>query len=164
MVNVIRRSRVKVLVFLMIVLGGPAFFIIDSHPAFASALTRFSLFISPTSGQEQYMVYCAGCHGEDGRGKGRSSRYCSAPPTDLTQLAHKNRGTYPAERVCNVLHQGTGHTPKGRGYMPTWEPLLKSMNGDPPGVTEVRIQNLTDYVKTLQEITPAPEKRATPAR
>ena len=48
--------------------------------------------------------------------------------------------------------------------MPTWEPLLKSMNGDPPGVTEVRIQNLTDYVKTLQEITPAPEKRATPAR
>ncbi len=86
-------------------------------------------------------------------------RYCTVPPTDLTQLAQRNNGVYAAERICEVLRHGTGHAPKGQGYMPTWEPLLKSMNGDPPGVTEVRIENLAAYIKILQDEPPASQKQ-----
>ncbi len=100
-----------------------------------------------------YTVYCAGCHGKDGRGKGRSSRLCTVPPTDLTQFSRNNHGTFPAKWVLEVLHHGTGLPPKGQGYMPVWGPLLKSMNSDPPEVTEARLQNLTEYVETLQDKT-----------
>jgi len=104
------------------------------------------------------MTYCAGCHGLDGRGRGRVSAYCKVPPTDLSQLAVRNKGIYPAEWVCEVLRHGTGHPSNGQGYMPTWEPLLKSMNADPPGLTELRIQNLAAFVKTLQDPPPPHQK------
>jgi mono/diheme cytochrome c family protein len=118
----------------------------------------FSLFITSTSGKEMYAVYCAGCHGQDGRGKGHSARYCTVPPADLTHLASNNHGIYPTEKVCEVLRHGTGQPPKGQGYMPLWEPLLKSMNTEPAAVTEERIRNLSEYVKTLQD-RPAARKR-----
>jgi mono/diheme cytochrome c family protein len=119
----------------------------------------FPLVISPTSGKDMYAVYCAGCHGEDGRGEGHSARHCTVPPADLTQLARNNHGIYPAERVCEVLRRGTGQPPKGQGYMPIWEPLLNSLNAEPASVTEERIRSLAEYVKTLQDRPAAPRKR-----
>jgi mono/diheme cytochrome c family protein len=119
----------------------------------------FPLVISPTAGKDMYMVYCAGCHGEDGRGKGQSARYCTVPPADLTQLARNNHGIYPTERICDVLRHGTGKPAKNQVYMPIWEPLLKSMNAEPATVTEERIRNLSEYVKTLQDRPAAPRKR-----
>jgi mono/diheme cytochrome c family protein len=106
---------------------------------------------APNAGEEMYAAYCVGCHGEDGLGYGRYSSGCTVPPSDLTQLARKNHGIYPAEKVRTVLRQGTGQAPAGRGYMPIWEPLLKVLNGDGPGVTEVRIRSLAEYVRTLQD-------------
>jgi hypothetical protein len=106
---------------------------------------------APTAGGEMYAAYCVGCHGEDGLGYGRYSSDCTVPPSDLTQLARRNHGIYPAEKVRQVLRQGTGQAPAGRGYMPIWEPLLKVLNGDAPGVTEVRIRSLAEYVRTLQD-------------
>jgi len=152
------------LLLLLVVAGGYALTAIGGHAAVTHASPLFALVITATSGQEEYTAYCAGCHGQDGRGKGRSSSYCTVPPADLTQLALRNNGNYPAEWVCQVLRHGTGHAPRGQGYMPTWEPLLKSMNGDPPGFTEVRIQNLAAYIKSLQDEPPAPRKRASAVR
>jgi mono/diheme cytochrome c family protein len=106
---------------------------------------------APTAGEEMYAAYCVGCHGEDGLGYGRYSGDCSVPPRDLTQLARKNHGIYPVEKVWTILRQGTGQAPAERGYMPIWEPLLKVLNGDAPGVTEVRIRSLAEYVRTLQD-------------
>jgi len=150
MVNATRCARAALFLISIVAVIGYALSALNCHSAVNYASPLFSFVITSTSGQEEYMAYCAGCHGQDGRGKGRSSRYCSVPPTDLTQLAQKNNGAYPAEHVCEVLRHGTGHAPKGQGYMPVWEPLLKSMNADPPGVTDVRIQNLAAYIKTLQ--------------
>ncbi len=164
MLNATRCARAAVLLILFVAVSGYALSAINCHTAVDHASPLFSHVITSISGQEEYTAYCAGCHGQDGRGKGRSSRYCSVPPPDLTQLTQKNKGMYPAERVCEVLRHGTGHAPKGQGYMPTWEPLLKSMNADPPGVTEVRIQNLAEYIKTLQEEPPASQKQAPAVR
>ena len=119
----------------------------------------FPLVISPTAGKDMYAVYCAGCHGDDSRGRGHSARYCTVPPADLTQLARSNHGIYPSAKVCEVLRHGTGQAPKGQGYMPLWEPLLNSMNGEPANVTEERIRNLAEYVKTLQDLPAGPRKR-----
>ena len=119
-------------------------------PAVVHVAVPFCSLVTSTSGQEQYQAYCAGCHGQSGRGDGRSSHYCSVPPTNLTRLAEKNQGIYPEDHVCDVLRHGTGRVAKGHGYMPVWEPLLKSMNKDASGATEQRIKNLAAYIKTLQ--------------
>jgi len=119
----------------------------------------FSLVPTPTSGPEMYSAYCAGCHGKDGRGDGVSSRYCTVPPADLTQLSRDNHAVYPAGKVCRILRQGTGRRAQGTGYMPIWGPLLKRMNADPPGVTEVRIQNFAVYAETLQDKPGGPYRR-----
>jgi cytochrome c553 len=119
----------------------------------------FSPVITSLSGQEMYTTYCAVCHGEDGRGKPTFAEYSNVPPADLSQLARNNHGIFPSRQVAQTLHYGTGKTPEGQGYNSVWEPLLKSMNADPPGTTEVRIYNLTEYVHTLQAKPAAPRKR-----
>jgi len=119
----------------------------------------FPFITTSTSGQEMYDVYCSSCHGKDGRAKTQAARLCTVPPADLSVLALNNHGIYPATRVAEVLRNGTGKTPTGQGYMPVWQPLLQSMNSETLEVTEVRIRNLTDYVKTLQVPPPAPRPR-----
>ena len=105
-----------------------------------------------------YAQYCAGCHGSRGQGQGPAARYCTVSPANLALLAKNNRGVFPAKHVFQVLHTGTGKRPQGQGYMPVWEPLLRSMNADKPETTEMRIANLTEYVRTLQERTATPPK------
>ena len=118
----------------------------------------FSIHTNPDSGQEMYAQYCAGCHGSGGQGHGPAARYCTVSPANLALLAKKNHGVFPAKRVSQVLHSGTGKRPQGQGYMPVWEPLLQTMNADKPGTTEIRIANLTEYVRTLQERPATPRK------
>ena len=112
----------------------------------------YSFHTNPGSGQEMYTQYCAGCHGSGGQGHGPAAHYCTVSPANLALLAKKNHGVFPANRVSQVLHSGTGKTPQGQGYMPVWEPLLQAMNADKPETTEIRIANLTEYVRTLQEL------------
>jgi mono/diheme cytochrome c family protein len=119
----------------------------------------FPYVATSTSGPEMYAAYCASCHGKDGRAKTPAARLCTVPPADLSTLALKNHGIYPAARVSEVLHNGTGKPATGQGYMPVWQPLLQSMNSETLEVTELRIRNLTDYVKTLQVPLPPPRPR-----
>jgi mono/diheme cytochrome c family protein len=130
--------------------GGYAISAVNWNTAGTRVPNFFSLVLTSTSGQEMYTVYCAGCHGKDGRGKGQSSRLCTVPPADLTQFARNNHGVFPAKWISGILHHGTGRPPTGQGYMPVWEPLLSSLQAEPSNVTETRLQNLPEYVKTLQ--------------
>ncbi len=127
-------------------------FVVGSFSRATGVSTHFYLFVytNPASGQEMYSQYCAGCHGTDGQGHGTAARYCTVPPADLASLAKKNHGLFPAKRVSQVLHSGTGKAPQGQGYMPVWAPLLKSMNRDKPDSMELRNINLSKYVETLQ--------------
>ncbi|MGB7846705.1 MAG: c-type cytochrome [Candidatus Acidiferrum sp.] len=160
MLNAFRTTTAALSLLLFLALSGQHNAAINWDTPVNKGLSHFSLVATSTAGEEMYAVYCVGCHGKDGRGQTPYARYCAVPPADLSQLTRNNHGIYPAERVSNVLRRGTGQLPRGPGYMPVWEPLLRSMNSDPPGITEVRIQNLTKYVKTLQS-RPAPPHRRT---
>ena len=132
MFNATHYAKAAISLLLFFTFSGYPLSIVSGDAAANQNSCPFSLVISATSGHDMYTMYCAGCHGEEGRGKGRSSRYCTIPPVDLTQLAHKNHDIYPSERVCQILRFGTGRPPKGQGYMPVWGPLLRPMNADPP--------------------------------
>ena len=74
------------------------------------------------------------------------------PPTDLTQLAKKQGGKYPANHISSILKFGSGPGPGAHGSadMPVWGPLFKSLDKYHDTTMQQRIANLVDYIEGLQ--------------
>lgn len=108
---------------------------------------------SPASGKEMYEAYCAACHGVQGKGNGPAAPAMKAPPTDLTQLSTRNGGKFPDGRVATVLQFGTPTRAHGSADMPVWGSLMRSTCGVYGGadVTQLRIHNITEYIRQLQK-------------
>jgi mono/diheme cytochrome c family protein len=105
---------------------------------------------SPASGKEMYVSYCAPCHGVDGKGGGPAASAMKMPPTDLTQLAKKHDGKYPANSVASTLKFGSGPSAHGSADMPVWGPLFQSLDKFHETAVQQRISNLVNYIETLQ--------------
>jgi mono/diheme cytochrome c family protein len=105
---------------------------------------------SPVSGKEMFSEYCAPCHGLDGRGNGPAASAMRSQPTDLTQLARKHDGKYPANSVASVLKFGGGPGVHGSAEMPVWGPLLQSLDKFHDTGVQQRISNIVNYIETLQ--------------
>jgi mono/diheme cytochrome c family protein len=101
------------------------------------------------SGKEMFNAYCASCHGLNGKGNGPAAAALKSEPTDLTQLAKKNGGKFPALVVISAIKDGTPNA-HGSKDMPVWGPILQSVtpNGGPE--VQQRLSNLADYVGSLQ--------------
>lgn len=110
---------------------------------------------SPTvvevEGSEIFRNHCAVCHGKDGRGRGPATIALKEPVPDLTQIARRNGGVFPADRVKAVI-DGTGEGPAVHGSreMPVWGPLFHNFEWD-EDLGEVRLQNVIDYIRSIQQ-------------
>ena len=103
-----------------------------------------------SSGTEMFASYCAPCHGKDGKGIGPVATSLKNPPANLTQLAKKNNGKFPAEHVASVLRNGVSGT-HGSSDMPVWGPLFSQVSGGNSTVVQMRISNLVHYLESIQE-------------
>jgi mono/diheme cytochrome c family protein len=108
--------------------------------------------VTPTSvasGKEMFHAYCASCHGLDGKGNGPAEPALKNKPTDLTMLAQKSGGKFPAMRVMNSIKDGT---PAGHGSkdMPVWGPILSTVSAENPAVVTQRIGNLIGFIESIQ--------------
>jgi len=105
---------------------------------------------SAASGQEMFNTYCAVCHGKDAKGDGPAAAALKVPPPNLTMLSQRHGGKYPAMYVESVLMFGAGNFPAhGSKDMPIWGPVLGAISVDAPEA-ELRIQNLNQYIESLQ--------------
>ncbi len=105
---------------------------------------------SPNSGTEMFHSYCAVCHGTDAKGNGPAAPAMKAAPTDLTLLAQKNGGKYPAAHVAAVI-RGQALTPShGSEDMPVWGPLFSSISQGHEAQVQQRIANLVEYIESIQ--------------
>jgi mono/diheme cytochrome c family protein len=103
-----------------------------------------------TSGKEMFKSYCAVCHGVDGKGAGPAAPAMKTVPTDLTALAKKEGGKYPAAHVAAVI-RGQAATPShGSQDMPVWGPLFSSIDQGHQAQVQQRVTNLVDYLETVQ--------------
>jgi mono/diheme cytochrome c family protein len=103
------------------------------------------------SGSEMYKSYCAPCHGQDARGDGPAAAALKVAPPDLTTLAKRNNGKYPALRVASILRGQEKLVAHGDQEMPVWGPLFRSLNSSQPSsIVDLRIANLNDYLESLQ--------------
>jgi mono/diheme cytochrome c family protein len=103
------------------------------------------------SGAEMFKQYCAACHGKDGKGDGPAAASLKAQPADLTTLAKRNGGKFPADHVAAVLRNGVNTPAHGTADMPTWGPLFSSVSSHDTSIVNMRISNLTNYIKSIQE-------------
>jgi hypothetical protein len=102
------------------------------------------------AGEEMYASYCAKCHGRDGKGTGSISPTLKRRVTDLSTLAKRNGGVFPAERVKSMLRGDLMVAPHGSRDMPVWGPAFRYMGSGSRAEVDVRIDNLTRYLEALQ--------------
>ncbi len=128
-------------------------------------LILFLLSASPTSAQDKksqeygrpvdgpgvFKNYCASCHGTDARGDGPVAKALKRDVPDLTVLAQRNSGAFPAIHVRNTITFGgdsllASHGSKG---MPIWGPVFHEIEFD-QDLGNVRIENLVKYLESIQ--------------
>jgi mono/diheme cytochrome c family protein len=103
-----------------------------------------------TSGKQMYANYCAPCHGADGKGHGPAAIALKRQPVDLTVLSRKNGGQFPVKHIVAVLQFGTDLPSHGSAEMPIWGPILGKLDKSSPQDQQLRISNLSRYLKTIQ--------------
>ena len=111
-----------------------------------------SLAMKSTYGADLYQFYCASCHGPTGRG-GSPRADGVPPPPDLTALARVNGGVFPRDRVRSTItfgKRGGDIRAHGTADMPVWGMIFRGLE-TPDGMTEVRIENLVNFIETLQD-------------
>jgi mono/diheme cytochrome c family protein len=110
--------------------------------------------VDPSSGEKMYVTYCAVCHGTDGKGVGPATPALKTPPSDLTTLAKRNGGKYPALQVVQTIKGDVALPAHGDKNMPVWGRVFRSLHaGADPSVepdVQMRITNLTNYIESLQ--------------
>jgi mono/diheme cytochrome c family protein len=107
------------------------------------------------SGQQDYVEYCADCHGvkADGRGTSKvlSPEY---PPANLTLLAQKNGGKFPFDRVVNIIDGREAIPSHARIQMPFWGVTMqepgKEFTPQSNARVKARIDAIAKYIETLQ--------------
>ena len=106
--------------------------------------------IVSVEGKDNFEAYCATCHGKEAKGNGPAAAALKVPPPDLTILARKNGGKFNSTEVEGTI-TGKNKMPNahGSGDMPLWGPVFRSMSPD-TNVTTLRVQNLVDYLKSIQ--------------
>ena len=101
------------------------------------------------SGGELYRMYCASCHGVDGRGEGPTAEALKHKPSDLTVLAQRNHGEFPGFRVEHIIDGYEVKYAHGSRQMPVWGNFFEDMSRDDERL-KLREHNLAEYIRSLQ--------------
>jgi len=107
--------------------------------------------IAANSGKQMFEAYCAACHGKEGKGDGPVAAALKVPPADLTVLARQNKGKFPSIQVAKSITGEAGISAHGSKEMPIWGPVFMSLSHQHESEVHLRVANLTEYIKSLQQ-------------
>lgn len=113
------------------------------------------------TGERDFQTFCATCHGWGGAGGGPVAEVLSVEPPNLTLIANRNGGTFPADKIYKSIEGLEMPRAHGTKQMPVWgvwfayEAIADSLNtGDktpPPEKIDKRIRGLVAFLKSIQE-------------
>lgn len=103
--------------------------------------------VSAADGPGMFRAYCSVCHGLEGQGDGPAASALRKRPADLTQLSRKYGGKFPAYHVANVIQGDDIIAAHGSRDMPIWGTVFRTLG---PGTVKLRIDNLTQYIESIQ--------------
>jgi mono/diheme cytochrome c family protein len=103
-------------------------------------------------GAQLYKTHCASCHGTAGRGDGPVAEFLTVRPADLTGIAARNRGAFPAEVVHRIIDGRRVLKTHGDSAMPIWgDAFSLSHTAEAEKATSEKIRALVAYIETLQQ-------------
>src|SRR5712692_7205666 len=73
-------------------------------------------------------------------------------PADLTELTQRHNGKFPELKVFDTIKGDLDMPAHGSRDMPIWGSLFSSISHGSPGEVQMRISNLTDYMKNIQVV------------
>lgn len=102
--------------------------------------------------RQDFTEYCAGCHGDDGRGGGPEALLLGLAPPDLTQLAARNGGVFPRQQVMAQIdgYTGNGDMPEFGEVMLDGPTVLVDFGDGVATPTPQRLVALADYLAAIQ--------------
>lgn len=111
--------------------------------------------------KNDFVNYCASCHGADGKGKGPMAGALKGKPTDLTMLTKNNNGYFPYLKLRRVI-DGQVEDGNIRAHssheMPVWGNVFRSELGVTDGreggnyaIAKARILHIVDYISSIQQ-------------
>lgn len=121
----------------------------ESQPK-AEPNQKVQRLIPSLQGPDLFREYCAPCHGEDGKGNGPVAPALNAKPTDLTLIARKNGGVFPAKVVRGLIAGDELVIAHGSREMPIWGPIFHQVEWD-RDYGEIRLENVTKYLESIQQ-------------
>lgn len=114
--------------------------------------------ISIDLGRRDYGTYCAACHGVAGKGDGTVAEFLTINAPDLTQLAKRNAGMFPRERLREVIDGRAEVRVHGSRDMPVWgdwfdrEAISPDTDRDTRAIiVRDRIESLVDFIAAIQQ-------------
>lgn len=108
-----------------------------------------------TDGGELFAELCAVCHGLGAKGDGPAASAMKNPVPDLTDLAVKNDGAFPREKVEDSIAGKSRVVSHGTLDMPVWGQAFEDVRPDMQeyrrkALSRQRIYNLTEYLASIQ--------------
>jgi mono/diheme cytochrome c family protein len=100
------------------------------------------------SGKTDYESNCAACHGQTGKGDGPLSTELRTKPPDLTLIARRNGGVFPADVLYRIIDGRRTIRAHGAYEMPVWGLLL--LGNDSEGPAPNRIFAIIAYLRSIQ--------------
>ena len=106
-----------------------------------------------SQGEALFVRHCAACHGMGGRGDGPAASALSKRPADLTGIASRRGGKFPAGDIASIIDGRFELPAHGSREMPIWgrrlgEAIAEGTEGDE--VARGRIDLLVEYLQTIQ--------------
>ena len=104
-------------------------------------------------GGQAFATHCASCHGVDARGSGPVAAALTIPPADLTRIAARRGGDFPADDIAAWIDGRMAPPAHGTREMPVWG--YRFAEGLPPGelsqeLVRGRILTVVEYLRSIQ--------------
>ena len=121
----------------------------------AALVLAGSSSFAETAGEHEYVVACAGCHGESAMGDGPLAEILSISTPNLLSLSQANDGNFPYEAVLTTIDGRDGVRAHG-STMPIWgERFLSSATSERGETADMvargRILSLVYYLQSIQQ-------------
>ena len=120
----------------------------------ALAILSTSAF-AESAGENEFMVACAGCHGESAMGDGPFAELLNITTPSLLELKQSNDGIFPFAAVLATIDGRDGVRAHG-SKMPIWGDRFKSSATSQRGETDEmvaygRMLSLVYYLQSIQK-------------
>jgi mono/diheme cytochrome c family protein len=105
------------------------------------------------AGREEYMQYCASCHGPEGKGNGPLAEDMRVAPADLTHITSRPGGAFPEPMIAEIIDGRRRVRGHGPGNMPVWGRRFdREVGYGQAGDIAIRgrISLLVEYLRSIQ--------------